>query len=229
MIADRRRIVGGVPTIAYPDCVAVGSTARWCCSGTIVAPNVVVTAAHCARDGCCDRVLVGGDVTSAGAVIVGVQEAHTHPSYRSGSRFNDLCVLLLDRHLAVAPRLLAGAHTLDSAISVRLAGFGTIDERGRKGYGTCRTVDVPLASADPRFGADPATEFVAGQPFLDRDSCTGDSGGPAYVEVDGAWQLVGAVSRATAGVERTCGDGGVYTLIPAFADWIKNVPGGAWK
>ena len=44
-------------------------------------------------------------------------------------------------------------------------------------------VDVPLASNDPKYGADAETEFVAGAPFLDRDSCNGDSGGPAYVRV----------------------------------------------
>jgi secreted trypsin-like serine protease len=75
---------------------------------------------------------------------------------------------------------------------------------------------------------DPATEFAAGAPFLDRDSCNGDSGGPAYVQVDGEWHLAGATSRATASSLRPCGDGGIYTRIDAYEEWIRSVPGGVW-
>ena len=88
-------------------------------------------------------------------------------------------------------------------------------------------VDVPLASNDPRFGAHVEYEFVAGAPFLDRDSCNGDSGGPAYVKADGAWYFVGATSRATASTVRPCGDGGIYVRVGAFQDWIRSVPGAA--
>ncbi|MBC8115478.1 MAG: trypsin-like serine protease, partial [Candidatus Saccharimonas sp.] len=54
------RIVGGVDTDPgeFPDCVAVGSETGWCCTGTLVAPNVVVTAGHC-DGGCASRVYFG--------------------------------------------------------------------------------------------------------------------------------------------------------------------------
>ena len=47
LIVDRDRIVGGIATADYRDCVAIGSADDWCCTGTLVAPNVVVTAGHC--------------------------------------------------------------------------------------------------------------------------------------------------------------------------------------
>ena len=49
LIIDRDRIVGGIATADYRDCVAIGSADEWCCTGTLVAPNVVVTAGHCIR------------------------------------------------------------------------------------------------------------------------------------------------------------------------------------
>src|SRR5262249_26076766 len=49
LTGDRDRIVGGIATGDFPDCVAIGSADGWCCSGTLVASNVVVTAGHCDR------------------------------------------------------------------------------------------------------------------------------------------------------------------------------------
>ena len=61
LITDRDRIVGGIATADYRDCVAIGSADDWCCTGTLVAPNVVVTAGHCYPE-CVQRVFVGDNV-----------------------------------------------------------------------------------------------------------------------------------------------------------------------
>jgi V8-like Glu-specific endopeptidase len=65
---SRIRIVGGVETGEFPDCVAVGSATEWCCSGTLVGRNVVVTAGHC-RPSCVARVFIGSDVGSMGEIV----------------------------------------------------------------------------------------------------------------------------------------------------------------
>jgi secreted trypsin-like serine protease len=226
MVRDRQRIVGGTPTTAYPDCVAVGNGERWCCSGTLVAPNLVVTAGHCDDAGCSSRVLFGEDTDPRGAGrVVHVDEAHVHPEYVQDGA-SDLTALVLSESVDdVPPRDIAPREALDGASAVRLVGFGNVDVFASQGYGVKRLVDVPLASSDPRFGADPELEFVAGQPFLDRDSCTGDSGGPAYVMTDGDWLLAGATSRATSSSIRPCGDGGIYERMHAFASWLQSIPG----
>src|SRR5262245_10757643 len=43
------RVIGGVPVPPkeFLDCVAVGNDNDWGCTGTLIAPNVVVTAGHC--------------------------------------------------------------------------------------------------------------------------------------------------------------------------------------
>src|SRR3954452_16211867 len=41
------RVVGPTqPDILHPDCVAVGSSNEFCCSGTLIAPQLVITAGH---------------------------------------------------------------------------------------------------------------------------------------------------------------------------------------
>ena len=230
LIRGRDRIIGGVATSDFPDCVALGSDDEWCCSGTLVAPNVVVTAGHCLSDGCASRVFVGEDIAfpDDGRVIQ-VQDAVTHPDFRRWPLAQDIAVLILtDAVDDVPPRAIADAEVLRSAATVRLAGYGSTDVNASEGYGRRRMVDVAIASTNPNYGVDPATEFVAGAPFLDRDSCNGDSGGPAYVGLEGSWYLVGATSRATANHNRPCGDGGIYTAISVYEDWIRTVPRGAW-
>lgn len=227
LISDRQRIVGGIPTSEYRDCVAIGSPDQWCCTGTLVAPNVVVTAGHC-HGGCSHRVFVGDDVTKAGQEIE-VKDAVRHPGYSDDPFANDIAVLILAEDANVEPRPLAEDGMIEAAGTVRLAGYGNTDVNSTGGYGLRRMVDVPLASNDPKFGANTSTEFVAGAPFLDRDSCNGDSGGPAYVEADGRWYLVGATSRATESAVRRCGDGGIYTRVGAFDEWVRSIPGGTWN
>jgi hypothetical protein len=230
LMGARTRIVGGIPTREYPDCVAVGGSSDWCCSGTLVAPNVVVTAGHCVEGDCCSRVLVGEDVDDTStARVIRVRRATSHPDYRPPNSTHDLAVLILDEDAGVAPRGLAHEAMLANAISVRLAGYGRTDVEGTTGDGRRRMVDVPLAGTDPKYGADPESEFVAGAPFLDRDACSGDSGGPAYVEGDDGWYLAGATSRATRSTFRRCGDGGIYTWVRAYARWMRDVPGGHWS
>jgi secreted trypsin-like serine protease len=230
LIANRARIVGGVLTTDFPDCVAVGSGSNWCCTGTLVAPNVVVTAGHCVAGGCANRVFVGPDVTKPrdGKVIT-VTTAEAHPKYGSASDKFDIAVLVLGDDAPVPPRAMATKAMVRKATSARVAGYGNTDVNSTGGYGQRRMVDVPMASDDARFGADPRTEFVAGAPFLDRDSCNGDSGGPAYVRSRRKWYVAGATSRATVGSVRPCGDGGIYTKVHSYAEWVRSVPGGRWE
>jgi hypothetical protein len=230
MIRDRKRIVGGIPTSAFPDCVAIGSNNDWCCTGTLVAPNVVITAAHCLPVECANRIFIGEDVNVPGnGRVIEVKTAVIHPDYLPLKRTQDIAVLILEEDAAVAPRAIATAAVVNKATTVRLAGFGNTDVFSSGGYGRRRMVDVPVASSNPDFGADPKTEFVAGAPFLDRDSCNGDSGGPAFVQSGQKWFLAGATSRATASSIRPCGDGGIYTRIHAFLSWVRSVPGGHWS
>jgi len=229
LISDRERVVGGIPTLEYQDCVAIGSPDQWCCTGTLVSPNVVLTAGHCFGP-CSSRVFIGPDVAKPeDGKVIDVAKAYQHPDYNSNPVGNDLTVLILTEHATVTPRAIAQDSMLEGAVTVRLAGYGNTDVFSSGGYGIRRMVDVPLASDDPRYGADVTREFVAGAPFLDRDSCNGDSGGPAYVRADGSWHLVGATSRATASTVRPCGDGGIYTRVSVFEDWIRSIPGANWN
>lgn len=223
-----KRIVGGVPTSDYRECVAVGGRDHYCCSGTLITPRAVLTAGHCVAGGCRTRIFIGDDITQEGREIA-VREAISHPEYVPGNAdrmYDDIAILRLkERVTDVKPVLICSMADIAAATTVRLVGYGNNDFKGETGYGIRRMIDVGVASQDPAFGARFDTEFVAGAPYLDKDTCTGDSGGPAYIWVDKRWKLAGATSRPTRNYGQPCGDGGVYTAVPAYLDWIKEIAG----
>lgn len=223
-------IVGGEETRDFPDCAAVGNDQGFFCSGTLIAPNVVVSAGHCATAadlGQPTRVFLRGyDVArlDTGETLE-VKRVVTHPRA-------DLLLLVLAQPSTAPPRRIAHGDAV-AATEATLVGFGAVDVNGRRGYGVKRRVDgVPIASlqceADEsriRYGCFP-WEMVAGHRGLSRDTCHGDSGGPLYIQgPTGEYRLLGVTSRGVRGGRRPCGDGGIYVRVDQFIAWIEDKTG----
>lgn len=78
------------------------------------------------------------------------------------------------------------------------------------GDGLLRQAHAPVSSVQE-------TEFHLDE-SKGQGTCSGDSGGPAYITVDGQLQLVGATSRGSA----LCNDDGVYTNVVHYKQWIDE-------
>lgn len=230
------RIIGGaaVPAGEFEDCVAVGDDSNWGCTGTLIARNVVLTAAHC--ESLHSRVFVGPDVTKLSSGRVFKVKRHVrHPKFDSEFR-NDLMILILDKPVTgVKPRQIAPKTLIDKATVARLVGFGSTRLDGFGQLGAKLQTDVPIVSqackgkvnGDPDgevYGCHLNREIVAGKPLLLQDSCKGDSGGPLFVaDSKGKWCLAGATSRGTDLAKTMCGDGGIYVRVDMYASWIESV------
>jgi hypothetical protein len=217
-------VMGGQETNDFPDCCAVGNDTGYYCSGTLIAPQLVVTAKHCQYVTCV--FLKGNDITKPECgETLRVQKEIVHPAL-------DLKLLLLEKPSAVTPRKVLQTLSLASSKVATVAGFGRIDAAGLVGYGKKRQVDVPIVTMDItsndalKYGCLQGWEMVAGHQGLQRDTCKGDSGGPLYIHAgNDQYALLGVTSRGVRNGFTTCGDGGIYVCLDRCVDWIEQVTG----
>lgn len=176
-------IIGGAPTSGDPEVVGLLIGGEIACTGAVVDPWVVVTAAHCAvLDP--TAVVIGDDRASGREVAVAT--ALSHPDFGYAGLVDDLGLVVLAAPVSEPPVALgATAPAVDA--TVRLVGFGAtaVDgPAGRKHEGVARIATV---------GVDELT--LAPAPAA---PCHGDSGGPAFADLGAGEQLVGVVSSGDA-------------------------------
>jgi len=237
LTVQNARIIGGTTVMGneFDDCVAIGDDSFFGCTGTLIAPDVVLTAGHC--EALHTRVFVGNDLTKKGKQFR-VSKHVRHPGF-DGTLNNDLMLLILEKKIdGVTPRTIASSAVIDGAAAGRVVGFGTTDLAGTAGNGIKRQTDVPIVSVscvgtvkgkddDSVYGCHRGREIVAGKPLLLHDTCKGDSGGPFFVsDGKGGWLLAGVTSRGTDLAKTMCGDGGLYVRVDQYQEWIKSVTSG---
>lgn len=218
----------------YPWLVALGyagegdPTQRWFCGGSVIAENVVITAAHCVEDKDSEDLAVFSgsvDLQSDAIVETDVEEVHIAHDYNEPvDAANDWAMLLLDESIDVEPIEVGTEPTEFDTLEV--AGWG-LDETQR--YPTvARWAEVPFvddedcAEAYPGW-IDEATMLCAGD--LENggvDACAGDSGGPIMArDEDGEQFLAGIVSWGDGCAEP--GSPGVYAEVADFNSAIDDV------
>lgn len=191
--ATATAITAGTPDDDDPAVVALLGDGGVFCTGTLVGPRVVLTAAHCLVSvSPRTRVFFGAD-PAAGGTMLGVLDARAHPEFDRLSFDNDIAVLLLDGEPpAAAQPLELFAGPLDASHvgrPIRLVGFG------RQGVGD-------TAALRKRQGTSVIDQVFAGDfsySASPSQTCEGDSGGPAFMVEGGREQLVGVTSNGTSG------------------------------
>jgi uncharacterized protein (TIGR03382 family) len=217
-------VVGGttVPAGAYPD-VALVIAPMALCTGTLIAPDVVLTAGHCIETDPTEVMIGSVDYTRPGGEVIAVKSATAYPSWETSL---DVGVLVLEHPSAARPRAIASACTakgLEAGADVKLVGFGLTTASGTGE--NSRLHQATLAVTDPRCTEDPACEskvapngeFAAGGGGV--DSCFGDSGGPVFL----GDALIGVVSRGEGTNAKPCGGGGIYVRADRAVAWIERV------
>ena len=222
-------VVGGttVKPGIWPDAVAVLSDTA-ACTGTLITPDVVLTAGHCIETEPVVVVVDTVDYGKPGGEPIKVKWSLAYPHWQDAY---DVGVVVLDHPAAIKPRVVASACSaregLVSGALVQLVGFGLTTKSGT-GSNT-RLHEAPIAVIDAICSADPACvaaiapagEFTAGGHGA--DACFGDSGGPVYLHTAAGPALIGVVSRASAVSGPACGDGGVYVRADKVISWVQQV------
>ena len=207
------------------------------CGGALVAPDKVLTAAHCAAKSI-NYIAIGTTVdgdTSEGQQIK-VTNLIQHPEYNKIPHLNDLMILNLEKPVeGITPVQIVQPETADlvsEGQNIRVMGWGLTKEEPEPHISQTSPVlkDTTLQITN----TDECSEIYQAHLVIDvnamfcayapgTDACQADSGGPAIVETDGNATLVGVVSFGLGCARENVP--GVYAKISANLDFIyEHVP-----
>jgi hypothetical protein len=231
---EDQHVIGGSLTTAgeFPGVGGLmydfGGTAEIGCTGTLIAPDAVLTAAHCLDPDIFGPAVPG--FTLALDATPGTQVAFVpgrakfaHESFDLEAeitpglaQFFDVGVLLLAEPITeVAPVRMPRPDQVEQIaadLDLEIVGYGRTDNNSGD-YGVMHDAVTKVISVND-------SELQVGMGAPQPQNCNGDSGGPGLADFGDGRRVIGIVSRSFNGPE--CTQGGVDTRVDFYLEWIHS-------
>jgi len=237
-----RPIINGDPdnSMAHRAVIYMENSAGFACTGTLIAPRVVLTAAHCTKNEYTNATYAANTFTiyffSDYDSVMGqraVSQVRPHPNYDRDNIVNDIAVLVLSSDapdgvtpIPALPAALAITSTdASQGLNLEFVGYGVTES----GYpsGTKLTVDnalsrVCVASGGCSWNVGGFSAYLAQNTICYDENpggpCSGDSGGPAFVVRNGTEYVGGVTSYG----DQNCDYYGCSTKVDAFQGFLAE-------
>lgn len=189
------------------------------CSGTLIARDVILTAAHCLTAGKRHYVVFKRD--AAPRQVIGVRRFVLHPQYRLFSRgakefYPDLALVQLVRNAPDSYTPISLSSGIYTGKMVTVAGWGKMKSNAKASFNELNSVSLLASSRlSPSHIAlyDPETALTR----EGKGACAGDSGGPAIYGGG-----VAGVLMMAAGVKgEGCGGITMIVTLDSYTNWIE--------
>jgi MYXO-CTERM domain-containing protein len=215
-------IVGGTADTGDPAVVLIiigdpNGGYIYMCTGEVISPHVILTAAHCTNDRGPYNIYLGTDINRVRPSDLYPGTAHKHPSYRNSVIDDfDIGIVVLDEAVpsTITPLPFLERDPADLVgQTARLVGYGSTGslDPNDTSAGTKRMTNSKLSRVRSRL-----LEFSD----TAHNTCEGDSGGPALMMVDGVETIVGVTSFGEHSFDY-CNGHGFNTRVDLYTDFIQ--------
>ncbi len=235
-----RMVNGSTPTPDHPaswSAVALvdKSTSDHFCSGTIVAENLIVTAAHCVFDKRPEefRIMFGKDTKSVDSVFRDAEAKETFKKFQKFESNFDIAWVRFKGGLPAGFRPIEIWHQpdlLQPRTPLTIAGYGRTASQCEFDDPSCQGGKLLYVDTQTREFVNHGRLFnlIVIGPRKDHGPCFGDSGGPAYLQKDGRWYVVGDFMGwdrilVSEQIDTICDTGeAIYNFVGDFVSWIEE-------